>query len=114
MSLMSQSQVELNRLIDELTGATRSRHAVTVTYLGLARRLCPHVLGRKGGRWQCLFYQPAGGGSGLKTPGSPGGWRCIPLEDLTDLEVVGGRWHTAPDATRPEEGIDEVRVQAPA
>jgi hypothetical protein len=107
---MSQSQLDLNRLIDELTGATRNRRAVTATYRGQARRLCPHVLGKKGGRWECLFYQAAGGGDS----GPSGNWRCIPLEDLTDLEVVGGRWHSAPEGSRPPGCVDEVRAQAPA
>jgi hypothetical protein len=112
---MTQSQQDLNRLIDELRDATRNKRAVTATYRGHARRLCPHVLGRKGGRWQCLFYQSGGGSaSGLGPAGSPGNWRSIPLEDLTDLEVVGGRWGSAPEASRPEGCIDVVHAQAPA
>jgi len=112
---MSQSQLDLNRLIDELTDATRNRKAVTATYRGHALRLCPHVLGRKGGRWQCLFYQSGGGGrSGPGPAGEPENWRSIALEDITDLEVVGGRWHTARDTSRPEGCIDVVHAQAPA
>jgi hypothetical protein len=112
---MTQSQFDLNRLIDELKDATRNKRAVTVTYRGHARRLCPHVLGRKVGRWQCLFYQSGGTGDpGLGPAGSPLNWRSIPLEDITDLEVVGGRWHTAPEASRPPGCIDQVHAEAPA
>jgi hypothetical protein len=112
---MTQSLLDLNRLIDELKGATRNKRAVSATYQGHTRRLYPHLLGKKGGQWQCLFYQPGGGSaSGLGPDGSPENWRSIPLEDITDLEVVGGRWHTAPDGSRPAGCIDVVHAEAPA
>ena len=112
---MSQSQLDLNRLIDELKDATCNRKAVTVTYRGGVYKLCPHVLGKKDGRWQCLFYHPGGGHA--PDPGAPGlpeSWWCIPLEDITDLEVGGGRWRTAQDRSRPEGWIDQVHARAPA
>lgn len=103
---MSQSQLDLNRLIDQLSDAARGKKAVLATLLGDDHRLCPHVVGKKAGRWVCLFYL-----SGER--GSAGGWLCVPLDDITDLEVVGG-WHGATDSPRPQGCVDQVRAQAPA
>jgi hypothetical protein len=49
---------------------------VIATYRGHYRRMCPHVLGWKRGRAQCLFYQFDGTSeSGLGPVGSPRNWQ---------------------------------------
>ena len=70
------------------------------TCRGLRREMCPHALGRKNGRAQCLLY-PFGGDSGSQriVPGAVDNWRCIPIDELSDIEVREGAWFTAAGET---------------
>jgi hypothetical protein len=85
--------------------AIEQRRQVHATYGGLRRRMCPHVLGTKGGQPRALFFQFAGdSGRGL-VPG--GDWRCLPLAGLTEVTLHDGPWHTRAHS-EPQRCIDDV------
>jgi hypothetical protein len=85
---------------------------VTAYYDGYYREMCPHVIGTKHGREQALFYQFGGDSkSVLKPEGSGANWRCIPISGLTDVKVMSGQWHTAPNHSRPQSCVDQVDVE---
>jgi hypothetical protein len=86
---------------------------VVARYKGELRVLCPHVLGYKNGKEQCLFYQCGGGSpSSLGPVGSARNWRCIPLDGLDAAEARDGPWHTAQNAaSRPSTCVDQVFIQ---
>ena len=89
--------------------AAAGRQPVAAVYDGLPRLLCPHVLGRKAGRLHTFFYQ-FGGGSHRGLPMVPdgiGGWRCLAVEKLSQVEVRADAWHTEPRAPR-QTCIDEI------
>ncbi len=87
-------------------------HQVFATYNGYPREMCPHVIGRKRGRRQALFYQFGGDSeSGLRPDGSPNNWRCIPVDELRDVTIRPGEWHTAPNHSRPQTCVDEIDVE---
>jgi hypothetical protein len=89
--------------------AAAGRQPVAAVYDGLPRLLCPHVLGRKAGRLHTFFYQ-FGGGSlrGLPmVPDGIGGWRCLAVEKLSQVELRADAWHTEPRAPR-QTCIDEI------
>ena len=87
-----------------------SKKIVTATYQDHHREMCPHVLGLKNDRRQALFYQFGGtSSSGLDPDGSAKNWRCI--DDLQNVVVVDGEWHTAPNHTRPQTCVDEIDVE---
>ena len=89
-----------------------SKKIVTGTYQDHYREMCPHVLGLKNDRRQALFYQFGGtSSSGLDPDGSAKNWRCIPIDDLQDVVVTDGEWHTAPNHTRPQTCVDEIDVE---
>lgn len=89
--------------------AILDRDIVVATYNGHVREMCPHALGTKNGRRQCLFYQFAGTSStGLAPDGSPRNWRCIPIDELRDVSVRKGAWHTAPSHTRRQTCVDRI------
>lgn len=99
---------------DLVREAILQRKIVSATYDGYHRLMCPHVIGTKNGRRQALFYQFGGESrSGLDYPGSPKNWRCIPVDVLTDVLLVDGDWHTAPNHSRPQTcvGIIDVEVE---
>jgi len=92
--------------------AILNKQVVVASYNGYRRQMCPHVLGMKNGREHALFYQFAGGSSsGLGPPGSRNNWRCVFVDELTDVQVVDGTWHTAPNHSRPQSCVGEIDVE---
>ena len=83
--------------------AIERKQQVIAGYRGYYREMCPHSLGvNKRGERQALFYQFAGqSGSELGPPGSPDNWRCLRIDELSDVSLRDGDWHTAPGHTRP-------------
>ena len=87
------------------------RQQVIATYRGRRRKMCPHVLGLKSDRPQALFYQFGGESSaGLGREGSSSNWRCMFLDELEDVEVRPGRWHTASNYSRTQVCVGEMDV----
>jgi hypothetical protein len=85
-----------------LRRAAACRQPVAATYDGLLRLLCPHVLGRKSGRLRVLCYQFGGNSnSGLAVASDAmGGWRCLAVEKLRQVELRADAWHTEPRSPR--------------
>jgi hypothetical protein len=94
--------------------ATR-RQPVAATYDGLCRLVCPHVLGRKSGRLHMFGYQFGGSSNrGLPTAsGRVGGWRCLAVERLSQVELRADAWHTEPRSPR-QTCIDAIDFDADA
>src|SRR3954466_69743 len=89
--------------------AARHRRPVTATYDGEPRLLCPHVGGRKSGRWNVFCYLLGGSSNPAEAlaPGGGGGWRCLTVEKLSQVELHEGEWHTEPRSRR-QTCIDEI------
>jgi hypothetical protein len=107
------SQPDKEQVVKEiyllLRVAAAGRQPVAAVYDGLPRLLCPHVLGRKAGRLHTFFYQ-FGGGSYRGLPmvaDGLGGWRCLAVEKLSQVELRADAWHTEPRAPR-QTCIDEI------
>jgi hypothetical protein len=94
--------------------AIRNRHPIQAMYHGLERWMCPHVLGYKGDELHCLFYQFDGDSErGLSYDGSPSNWRCMPVDDLQEVDVLDGDWHTASSySAYTQHCIDDVILEA--
>ena len=91
--------------------AVLRKRIIFATYHGCERVMCPHCLGTKRGKEQALFYQFAGESSrGLSPDGSPDNWRCLFLDELTNVRSEHGEWHTAPNESRPHTCVDRVDV----
>ena len=95
--------------------AAARRQPVAAVYDGLPRLLCPHVLGRKSGQLHMFCYQFGGSSHrGLPmVPGRVGGWRCLAVEKLSQVELRADAWHTEPRSQR-QTCIDEVDFDADA
>ena len=95
-----------------IRNAILSKQQVFASYDGHPRELCPHAIGTKGGRQQALFYQFGGSGSkGPVVPGALGNWRCIPVEGLSNVNVMAGPWHTAANHSKAQTCIDNIDVE---
>lgn len=92
--------------------AIRQKKIVVATYRGCKRMMCPHVIGVKNGRRQALFYQFDGeSNSGIGADGDPENWRCIPVDQLSDVTVIDGLWHTADNHGRQQSCVGHVDVE---
>jgi hypothetical protein len=94
----------LNVKFEIVKQAILGRRPIAAIYDRRIRLLCPHVLGEsKEGRYQALFYQFGGeSNSGIEPDGSPANWRCLALEKLSNVRIIDGSWHTAPNHSRPQ------------
>jgi hypothetical protein len=95
-----------------IKNAIVNKHQVVATYQGHVREMCPHVIGLKNGREQAFFYQFGGTSrSGQIVPGSPSNWRCIPVDDLSDLTTRPGSWHSCNNHSTKQTCVDDVDVE---
>jgi hypothetical protein len=106
--------------VDEIYALLRTAGArkqpVAAMYEGYPRLFCPHLLGRsKQGRRNAFCYQFGGASvSGLRTVSAGvGGWRCIVVDKLSQVELQCWGWHTEPRSSR-QTCIEEVEFDADA
>lgn len=92
--------------------AIQNKRIITATYKGHYREMCPHVLGHKRGRPHALCYQFGGNSkSGLAPAGSGDNWRCVFVDELQNVKVQDGEWHTAPNHSRPQTCVDQIDIE---
>lgn len=95
--------------------AIKNNQQIHADYDGHHREMCPHVLGYKAGKEQALFCQ-FGGTSSSQGQINPNNaqWRCIPVEELSNVEIVDGEWHTLDTKhQRRTSCVDEVVIEVP-
>jgi hypothetical protein len=93
-----------------LAEAIAGKQQVVARYHDEERVFSPHALGTKQGTYRVLVYQFAGGShAGLPEGGE---WRCLNVEELSDLRLETGAWHTAPNVFNPQTCLDEIEVLA--
>lgn len=98
---------------EAITQAIKNKQTVGAMYQGHHREMCPHVLGwSKTGKEHALLYQFAGTSkSGLGPDGSYQNWRCVDLDELTDVRVKNGAWHTAANHSRKQTCVFRIFIE---
>lgn len=97
---------------DLIRAAIQNKQQVFATYGGHVRELCPHVIGTKNGSPRALFYQFGGSSSSESiTPGSPGNWRCLPIEGLSNISIREGQWYSGQNHSRPQTCVDIIDLE---
>ena len=97
---------------DVVRNAIANKHIIVATYQDHVREMCPHVIGRKNGREQALFYQFGGtSSSGPIIPDALKNWRCIPIDGLSNVSSKPGEWCTAANHSRPQTCVDEIDLE---
>ncbi|PHM29075.1 hypothetical protein [Xenorhabdus innexi] len=97
---------------DLIEEAIRNKKQVIAMYKGHLREMCPHVLGKKNGKEQALFYQFGGhSSSGSIIPGSQRNWRCIQIDGLSDITLRNGEWHTADNHSQKQTCVDDIDIE---
>ena len=91
--------------------AIMHRRPIAAYYRERRRLLCPHLLGwNKHRRLQVLCYQFGGDSeSGLNSAKASDNWRCLAVENLSQMELLDGPWQTA-NHSRPQTCIEHVEL----
>lgn len=104
--------VQSGTVYDLIATAIKNKQIVTATYQGCRRVMCPHVIGYNArGDFQALFYQFEGRSNSGLSADHRLNWRCIPIDNLTNIEISDGKWHTADNHTRPQNCVKVVLVE---
>jgi hypothetical protein len=93
-----------------LADAISGKQQVVARYHDEERIFSPHALGTKRGVAHVLVYQYAGGSHTGLPPG--GEWRCLNVEELSEIRLEPGAWRTAENVFNPQTCLDEVEVLA--
>jgi hypothetical protein len=93
-----------------LADAISTKQQVVARYHDQERVFSPHALGTKRGVVHVLVYQYAGGSESGLPPG--GEWRCLDVDELSEIRLEPGAWRTAPNVFNPQTCLDEIDVIA--
>ncbi|MES2672311.1 MAG: hypothetical protein V4673_18080 [Pseudomonadota bacterium] len=92
--------------------AILNRKQIIAIYQDHEREMCPHVIGMKNGKEKALFYQfDETSSKGKIIAGSPQNWRCLFLDELTNVIARDGVWHTADNHSSTQTCVDEIDVE---
>lgn len=96
-----------------LRNAIINKQNVSADYKGYHRIMTPHTLGYKEGKEKCLLYQFDGQSSSATVfpENSPANWRCVFIEELTNVATTGGPLHTCQTHTKKQTCVDDVDVE---
>ena len=96
-----------------LRQAITNKQNVSANYNGYHRIMTPHTLGYKDGKEKCLLYQFAGESSSASVfpENSPANWRCVFIDELSNVAVTGGDIHTCQKHTKKQTCVDNVDVE---
>lgn len=93
--------------------AILNKKNISADYKGYIRIMTPHTLGHKNGREKCLLYQFEGESSSARTfpKNSPDNWRCVFVDELRNIKIIGGELHTYNKHTQRQTCADRVEVE---
>ena len=97
---------------DTLVEAIRNKQQLSVAYKHHPREICPHALGYKKGTLKLIGVQFGGSSEseGVITPDDPR-WRCMFVDELLDIQVQDGEWHTIDQHSQPNTCIDDYIIE---
>lgn len=99
-----------------LRAAIAAKQHAYFVYKGHRRETCPHAIGvGPNGTEHVLVYQ-FGGSSGSKgsieKAPDEHRWRCLAIEDISELTIEDGPWHTADNHGQPNRCLKLIDLEA--
>jgi hypothetical protein len=96
-----------------IRNAILAKQNISADYQNYHRIMTPHTLGHKDNREKCLFYQFGGASSSATVfpENSPANWRCVFIDELTNVAVTVGVPHTCQMHTKKQTCVDNVDVE---
>lgn len=102
----------MNNDYEVIKQAIINKSSISANYKGYYREMSPHVIGTKNGRKQALFYQFGGeSSSGTILPNAKANWRCMPIEELSNLQIIDKGWHTVDSHGTTQSCVDVIDVE---
>lgn len=99
-------------LLREAIATKRQAHFV---YKGHRRETCPHAIGTGPNmNEQVLVYQFGGSsssGGSIDRVADEQRWRCLALEEISQLTIEDGPWHTAANHTRKSTCLKRIDLE---
>jgi hypothetical protein len=91
---------------EQFARAMRERKQVLCTYQRAPREVCPIVLGHSKGAERALAWQFGG----TNEEGKPvrGGWKCLSLDQVSDIRLLEGPWHAGESHKSQQRCVEEV------
>jgi len=90
----------------QIRDSMESETPISCVYQDKYREVCAHSIGTKAGQEKVLTFQFAGESSkGLPEGGE---WRCMFVDQISDVQQIDGSWRTRDDHSRPQTCIDDV------
>jgi predicted nucleic acid-binding protein len=89
-----------------LSEAILKRKPVTLTYNGVRRDVCPHIIGHTNAAERALVFQFAGSTRSKLPP--DGEWRCLRLSEVKDFKLRDGPWHGGKYHRATQRCVDRV------
>lgn len=96
-----------------IRNAILNKQNISADYKGYHRIMTPHTLGNKAGKEKCLLYQFDGESSSATVfpENSPSNWRCVFIDELTNVTIVGGALHTCQSHSKKQTCVDDVDIE---
>jgi len=91
--------------------AIKDKAQIHAKYKGHHRLMCPHAIGTRNGVKQALFLQFGGGSETRLTPNHAEDWRCLPVDELTEVRYFAGPFHTADNYSLQKNCMDTVDAE---
>ena len=109
---MSVPDRALEQVHAQVRAAIMHRRPIAALYRGCRRLLCPHLLGWSSSRRLLVLCYQYGGDSesGLMPAGASDNWRCLAVENLSQVELLDDDWQTAENHSRPQRCIELVEL----
>lgn len=92
---------------DLVKQAIQGKKQIHAYYKDYLRQMCPPAIGWKNGKAHALFYQFAGHSGSGNLPQ----WRCMDLDELTNVSIVAGSWHTGYGHSQAQTCVDQVDAE---
>ena len=96
-----------------IKNAIINKQNIKADYHNYPRIMTPHVLGHKNGKEKCLLYQFDGQSSSATffPENSSDNWRCVFVDELTNISAVDGKLHTCSKHTKAQTCVADVDVE---
>lgn len=101
-------------IYDQVRLAIKNKQQVIATYGKHRREMCPHAIGLgPTGNEQALFFQFAGASSkgDVRLLPDEARWRCLALDDLSDVVIQDGDWHSGSNHGTPNTCIRTMDLE---
>jgi len=95
-------------IYNKIKDAIKNKQVIKAVYKNRYYEICPHILGSKEGHRRVLCYQFKSLAITDLEKDNHCHWLCIPLSELSEVEITDGNWRCTQNTIRPSECMDTI------